>query len=102
MGIKLRIKNLLDKHDVRINDNEKQPKEVNVVKDQITLSVTEYMKKLNSALIPYQVINDGFIKGINSVEQLKNLHIPNILISFLADNSVEIKKLDCIKKIFYS
>ncbi len=98
MGIKFKIKNLLCKYNIRINDNEKQSKEACIIKDQIIVSITEYMKKLNSALIPYQVINDGFIKGINSVEQLKNLHIPNILISFLADNSVEIKKLDCIKK----
>ena len=95
MNIKLEIENLLYKHNIKINDNKKQPKEVCVVKNQVIANVTEYMKNLSSALIPYQKINDGFISGISSVEQLKNLHIPEILISFLADDCVEITKLNC-------
>ena len=46
------------------------------------------MSNLNSALITYQKINDGFIKSISSVEQLNGLHIPNILISFLPNNYI--------------
>ena len=98
MKIKLKIESLLRKHNIQINDNKKQPKEVGIVKNQIIKHITEYMSNLNSALIPCQKINDGFINGVTSVEQLKSLHITNILISFLSDDYVEITKLDSNKQ----
>ena len=62
-------------------------------RNQTIESVIKYMENLNSALIPFTRVNEGHIKGISSVSELRGLKIPNIEISFLPDDSVEITKL---------